>query len=821
MARMVMIKATVRTLGKGFLASSQDAFCEMLGNTASLTLVSPDLNEGTQQPKLSNKCELLLWGAEPNGVDACSTVIFYVESSFGKPGAILLDSHYANEFYLKSITLELPYEAASPLYFPCYSWICPTRLAHCGQPRILFSNQMYLPNETPTALLQLREDDLLAIRGDGKGKRVHGERIYDYDVYNELGNPEENQDLTRPVLGGSAMYPYPRRCRTGRNRIKTDIELEEPELAFDKVYVPRDERFSDLKKNLFMNAGVRSFCTYFLVCAKGRLLYRDQSFACIEQIHRLFADNNCHVSGSKKPSRPISKFPKPGVLEVNKDVWITDKEFGRQCLAGKHPVAIQRLQVFPPSSKLDTHIYGESISSITAHDLTPSLQGLSIKEAMNQNLLYILDLHDSFLPFINRINEQEGKLYASRTILYLTKEKVLLPVAIELTLPPKVNGEKAHSRVFTPDPSFCHPCLWMLAKNHVAIADCGYHQLVSHWLRSHACVEPIIIATRRQLSTMHPLHALLSPHFKDTLHINAMSKTSLINAGGKVEKHYSAGRYCMEITSVAYKSWRLDEESLPKDLIKRGMAVEDKSAKHGVRLLVEDYPYAVDGLELWAAIRQWVKDYLILYYGDDQALQKDSEVSNWWNEIREVGHADHARADWWVSMKTLDELVEVVTTLIWVVSAYHAAMNFGQYAYGAYTPNSPCMSTCLIPEEGTARYAEMLSNPEKFLLEMVPPQGATALTIAVLELLAQHLDEEEYLGERVDPRWNCDARVLAALDDFRENLAKVEAGIHARNASSHLPHRRGEAGGLPYTLLVPSSSTAGLTFCGVPNSISM
>lgn len=82
-------------------------------------------------------------------------------------------------------------------------------------------------------------------------------------------------------------------------------------------------------------------------------------------------------------------------------------------------------------------------------------------------------------------------------------------------------------------------------------------------------MEPIVIATRRQLSMMHPLHVLLSPHFKDTMHINGMAKASLINAGGKIESHYTAGRYCMEISSGAYKGWRLDEEALPRDLIKR------------------------------------------------------------------------------------------------------------------------------------------------------------------------------------------------------------------------------------------------------------
>lgn len=81
--------------------------------------------------------------------------------------------------------------------------------------------QVYLPHKTPVGLRELRNQELINIRGDGSGERKEADRIYDYDVYNDLGDSDLHESLRRPVIGGNQEHPYPRRMRTGRNPSQT------------------------------------------------------------------------------------------------------------------------------------------------------------------------------------------------------------------------------------------------------------------------------------------------------------------------------------------------------------------------------------------------------------------------------------------------------------------------------------------------------------------------------------------------------------------------------------------------------------------------
>ncbi|KDP40689.1 hypothetical protein JCGZ_24688 [Jatropha curcas] len=820
---------------KETIAKKWDAFMDKLGRNVVLELISNEVDPKTNAPKKSKEAVLNDWSKKSNfkAERVHYTADFIVDSHFGIPGAITVSNKHQNEFFLETITLEG--FARGPVHFPCNSWV-QAKKDHPGK-RIFFSNEPYLPSETPAGLRALREKELREIRGDGIGERKLSDRVYDFDVYNDLGNPDRGIDFARPTLGGENL-PYPRRCRTGRPPTDTDINAESRVEKPLPIYVPRDEQFEESKQKTFSAGRLRAVLHNLIPLIKANISAENHDFSAFSDIDILYREGLLLkvgiqdeiwrrlplpkvVTKIQESSERLLRYDTPKILSKDKFAWLRDDEFARQAIAGVNPVTIERLKVFPPKSNLDPEIYGPLESALKEEHIMGHLNGMSVQEALDENKLFIIDYHDVYLPFLDRINALDGrKAYATRTIFFSSPLGTLKPIAIELSLP-QAGPNSRSKRVVTPPVDATTNWMWQLAKAHVWSNDAGVHQLVNHWLRTHASLEPFILSAHRQLSAMHPIFKLLDPHMRYTLEINALARQSLINGDGVIENCFTPGRYCMEISAAAYKNfWRFDMEGLPADLIRRGMAVPDPTQPHGLKLLLEDYPYAQDGLLIWSAIENWVRTYVNRYYPNSSVVCNDKELQAWYAESVHVGHADLGHADWWPTLASADDLTSILTTLIWLASAQHAALNFGQYPYGGYVPNRPPLMRRLIPEENDPEYESFVADPQKYFLSALPSLLQATKFMAVVDNLSTHSPDEEYIGERQQPSiWSGDAEIIDSFYAFSAEMGRIDKEIERRNKDPSLKNRCG-AGVLPYELLAPSSEP-GVTCRGVPNSVSI
>ncbi|KAE9622309.1 putative linoleate 13S-lipoxygenase [Lupinus albus] len=831
--------ATIKQSGGVFLTNLISGCLQgieyWVGSTLVLELVSNDLDPETNSERKTIKGNVEKRRKRKNEVEFEAT--FKLPADFGNVGAVLVENEEHNEVFLKSIVLHGLLD--SPMQFiTCDSWIQPNHITPIK--RVFFTHKSYLPSQTPSGLRRMREEGLVQLRGNGEGERKSYERIYDYDVYNDLGDPDTNIQLKRTVLGATKSHPYPRRCRTGRPNSHADPSSEKISSSF---YVPRDEAFSEIKQTQFTTTTISSGLTAILESLDALLTDQNLSFLSFEDIDTLYKQG-FHVptiQGNRltllqklipkfikaaNDTQNVFRFDTPEPLKRDKFFWLSDEEFARETLAGVNPYSIQLVKAseWPLRSKLEPQIYGPPESAITREVIEPQIIGYgTVEEAIEEKKLFMLDYHDLFLPYVNKVREIKGTtLYGSRTLFFLTKQGILKPLAIELTRPP-TNEKPIWKQVFAPAAS--HPTslwLWRFAKAHVLTHDSAYHELISHWLRTHCAAEPFVIATNRQLSAMHPIYRLLHPHLRYTMEINSLARRVLINSNGIIELSFSTNKYSMELSSAAYdKLWRFDLQALPTDLIERGMAVADPSSPHGIKLTIEDYPFANDGLLIWDAIKQWVTDYVNHYYPNQSMIESDKEVQDWWSEIRRVGHGDKSEEPWWPNLKTPNDLIDIITTIAWVTSAHHASVNFGQYSFGGYFPNRPTICRNKMPTEDPSveEWENFVRKPEEALLECFPSQIQATLVMVVLNLLSYHSPDEEYIGQYMEPYWGENATIKEAFERFNSKMKEIEGIIESRNGNSDLKNRHG-AGLVPYEVMKPFSGP-GVTGKGVPYSISI
>jgi arachidonate 15-lipoxygenase len=421
----------------------------------------------------------------------------------------------------------------------------------------------------------------------------------------------------------------------------------------------------------------------------------------------------------------------------------SDRIFANLRLAGPNPVMIHRV------AGLDDRF------PVTDSMLQAVIPGDTLAAAAAEGRMFLLDYsvlkgaEPGTYP-----HDLEKYVYAPLALFVVDKAtRELRPVAIQCLQTPGPDNP-----VITPADGYN----WLIAKTTVEIADGNIHEAVTHLARTHLLIEPFVICTYRQLAPIHPLFLLLAPHFEGTLAINDAAWRHLIANKGAVDKLCGASIVATRGLAVSgVQTYLFNEAMLPRALAARGVADAAWLA---------NYAYRDDALLYWSAIRDWVSDYLRLYYSSDADVQDDPELKAW---LAEIGAADGGRVAGFATAgePTLTYLTEAVTMILFTCSVQHAAVNFPQYDIMSYMPAMPLAGYAPAPKsKQVATAADQLA--------IYPPLDMAELQMELGYILGTvHYTK---LGQYSTGAFD-DPQVAEPLARFQARLAEIDQNIAARN----------------------------------------
>lgn len=369
---------------------------------------------------------------------------------------------------------------------------------------------------------------------------------------------------------------------------------------------------------------------------------------------------------------PRSPLPKQEVIHD----FQQDLQFGLQRVVGVNPAIFRAVSSKQP---LPDKISEPDVRRIYAEQINEP----HYAAAVSQKRLYVLDY--SVLDILQQNTGQiDGgrKQYVTTPIVVLFQQTdgLLLPLAIQL-----YQDDRPDNPVYSAKDGN----LWIAAKTFAQIADGNHHILYTHATRIHYVMEAIIMASRRQLYSTHPLAVLLQPHLRYTLMINHQH-TFLRNRKGRPGRFgelfagdYDATTQCMAdgMTSFDFKAF-----AFPNDIKRREVDNPDLF-----------YPYRDDGILLWDAIQNFSKEYISVYYSSDADVIEDYELQAWANDI---AASNRGRIPGFPQkIMSTKELAETIGHIIFLCTAYHSCIHFNQYSYPGFVPNMP-YSAYIQPPDG-------------------------------------------------------------------------------------------------------------------------
>ncbi len=444
----------------------------------------------------------------------------------------------------------------------------------------------------------------------------------------------------------------------------------------------------------------------------------------------------------------LSVLPKPNVLRNYK----SDACFAEQRLSGANPLAIRRIDVLPGNFGVNNYHFQQAVGR--EHDL---------EKALKEGKLYFLDY--PLLVDVKGGSYQNSKKYLPKpqALFYWQTNHSqtggsLVPVAIQIN-----SDYGTNSLVYTPNDPHLD---WFLAKTCVQIADGNHQELGSHFAYTHAVMAPFAISTARQLAENHPIALLLKPHFRFMLFDNDLGRLYFLQPGGPVD-NFMAGALEESLGFIVktYDEWSVEKFVFPR-LMKANQMDDAEVLPH--------FPFRDDGILIWNAIEKFVTQYLKLYYQTPEDLSEDQELQNW---AKELVAQDGGRVKGMPGrIDTLEQLIEIISVVVFTCAPLHSALNFAQYEYMAFVPNMPYAAYQPMPE---TKGVDM-----ETIMKILPPFKQAADQVMWTHILTSyHYDKLGFYDEKF-----ADSLAQEILVQFQHDLHEIERQIDIRNQTRPIPY---------------------------------
>ena len=147
-----------------------------------------------------------------------------------------------------------------------------------------------------------------------------------------------------------------------------------------------------------------------------------------------------------------------------------------------------------------------------------------------------------------------------------------------------------------------------------------------------------------------------------------------------------------------------------------------------------------DALRLWKAILAFIQEVIVIHYKTDNDVVKDTELQAWLQDAQENGFpigergikGDHELPK---SLATIDQLVHVLTCIVFTCSCQQAAVNFGLMDVAGFIPNTPHLMRRPPPTKKNEASLESI-------MKTLPNKSQAAHQIAFLYVTIKFAEDE-------------------------------------------------------------------------------